>query len=129
MAMTGEDKVSALQLIGVLEQQVYARHPQALARALDLLMRFASGRIALEEEIQTRATRLAAALGTCILDPATKLEAADLERLALAGRALHNLFTSSAFVTDDHLLEALGARDTESFTRLAKADRQRYAKA
>jgi hypothetical protein len=127
--MAEGEKLQPAQLIAALEQQVYARSPQAFARLLDLLFRFATGRLGLEAEVELHATRLAAAIGPCLLEPSLKLEAADAERLALVGRALHNLFSASAFGTTDHLLEALGARDTESLARLAKADRNRYAKA
>ena len=47
----------------------------------------------------------------------------------MLGRTIAGVFAASAFGSSDHLLAALGARDTASFVRLWQEDPQRFAKA
>lgn len=123
--------------LGALEQAVYARVPAASAQLLQLLLRLASGKLRLDPEpgeqghpgVGAAATRIAAAAGACLLDPSLKLAGRDVERLALVGRTLDNLFAASDFGSSDHLLAALGARDSASFARLWRSGRQAFVKA
>ena len=113
--------------VAAFEQLVYRRRPGAGGRLLKLLFALATGKLKLEDEAV--ATRLAAAAGACLLDGGMRVTERDFERLALVGRTLDNLFAASALRTSDHLLAALGARDTASFARLWQADRQAFIKA
>lgn len=123
--------------IAAVEALVYARRPEAAAQLIELLFRVATGKVRLEGDAQDKqhagiepaATRLAAAAGACVLDPELKLGERDIGRLALLGRTIAGVFAASAFGSSDHLLAALGARDTASFVRLWQEDPQRFAKA
>ena len=114
-------------VVAAFEELVYRRRPGAGGRLLALLFQLATGKLRLDDEAV--ATRFAAAAGACLLDPGMKLGERDFERLAVVGRTLDNVFAASSLRTSDHLLSALGARDSASLARLWQSDRQAFIKA
>jgi hypothetical protein len=123
--------------IGALESHVYRRSADAAARVLGVLMLLTTGKLRLEDEagspqaadLEIAATRLGAAVGACLADPAARLSAAELERLALLGRTIDNVFAASGFGTTDHVLAALGASDSAALVALRESDPAAFAKA
>jgi hypothetical protein len=77
----------------------------------------------------TLATRVAAATATILADPAVVPHRADLQQLAVLGRAIDNLHVLSGFEGADHILRLLGAQDTASFAALARTNPVAFGKA
>ena len=114
-----------------------ARHPDgAMEILLGTMRRLAAG-VSLEElaapeapqPIGVLATRLAAAMGRILTNPAIRFDDSALLRLAATARVADHIHAISGFGTSDHILRVLGADDTDGLRRLLQEDRRAVAKA
>ncbi|MFO0465697.1 MAG: hypothetical protein ACK5ZB_00180 [bacterium] len=114
-----------------------ARNPDgAMEILLGTMRRLAAG-TSLEElaapeapqPIGVLATRLAAAMGRILTNPAIRLDDSALLRLAAIARVADHIHAISGFGRSDHILRVLGVSDTDGLRRLLQEDRRGFAKA
>jgi hypothetical protein len=114
-----------------------ARNPEgAMEILLGTMRRLAAG-TGLEElaapeapqPIEVLATRLAAAMGRILTNPAIRFDDSALLRLSAIGRVADHIHAISGFGSSDHILRVLGAGDTDGLRRLFQEDRRGFAKA
>ena len=89
-----------------------------------------SGLVGDETRIETaaEAEQLAEAIGASVLDPSLDMGERELGTCVLYTRALANLLACTRLGNSDHLLEALGVRDTASLSLLRAKNPRAYAK-
>ena len=81
------------------------------------------------QPIGVLATRLAAAMGRILTNPAIRFDDSALLRLSAIGRVADHIHAISGFGSSDHILRVLGAGDTDGLRRLFQEDRRGFAKA
>jgi len=114
-----------------------ARNPDGATEILLGTMRRLAAGTSLEElaapeapqPIGVLATRLAAAMGRILTNPAIRFDDSALLRFAAIGRVADHIHAISGFGSSDHILRVLGASDTDGLRRLLQEDRRGFAKA